>query len=458
MRRSIRTRLLVSMLAVVVPLAAGSGWLLIQVFGNRLLHDLDVTLEEEAETIAELLATPARSEAVTELLEHIAGESEQSLPKYILVTRAGQVIAEVPHGAQTVLASGDPQLRIARYESRATSIAIQIGVSAAAALHAKQKLTSLLALGIPLAVVLCGLGLSLVTGRALRPLEQAARQVDSIAADNLSVRLAIGNPHDEVGHMITVVNRMLDRLQGTVGELQRFTGDAAHELRTPLTVLRTGLDVAQSRQRSAAEYRAALAEALDATNRMCRLADDLLTLARLEAAGTRRATAPVDLSEVVHELGAAWGPEAAEGVGANVAIDVVTEPGMWVHGRAADLYRLFNNLIENARRHGASPDTARAEIVVSTRRVADHIEARVADRGPGIAPEDVQRVFDRFYRGTGARAAHAGAGLGLSIAQEIARAHGGWITAANRDGGGCAFTVIMPAAPMPEGVDGQREA
>jgi two-component system OmpR family sensor kinase len=249
--------------------------------------------------------------------------------------------------------------------------------------------------------------------------------------------------------MVTVLNRMLDRLQSAVGELKRFTANAAHELRTPLTVLRAGLDVAQSRQRSAAEYRAALGEALAATERMCRLAEDLLTLARLEAAEDPGAVGAVDLSELLHELAAAWRSEAAEEPGEcrTVDVHVATEPAVWVTGNAGDLYRLFNNLIDNAARHGASGTPRRTEIQLSARVVADRIEAQVADNGPGLSPEDLQRIFDRFYRGNGVRAVRSGTGLGLSIAQEIARAHDGAIRAANRDGCGCVFTVSLPAAP-----------
>lgn len=448
MRRSIRARLLIWMLALLVPLSMAAGWLLIEMFGTRLLHDIDVALQEEAETIAELLGTSADPEAITGLLNRIAGEADQGPHKYIAVTRAGQVLAEVPRDAQVVIRSHDPTLRIVRYESRDRSITVSIAVSAAAALHAKQRLTSLLAVGIPLMLVLCGAGLWLVTGRALRPLEDASRRLDAIAADNLSLRVPVANPHDEVGRMVLVLNRMLDRLQRAVGELQRFTGDAAHELRTPLTVLRTGLDVAQSRDRSAAEYRAALGEALAATERMCRLTDDLLTLTRLEAAAEPRATAPVDLSEMLQELAAAWRTDVAEHTTVRGAVDVqVTgDPAAWVIGNAGDLYRLFNNLIDNAVHHGAGGTPPCADILLSTHRVADCIEAEVGDSGPGLAPEDLQRVFNRFHRGNGVRAAHAGTGLGLSIAQEIARAHGGEIRAANREAGGCVFKVTLPAA------------
>lgn len=447
MKHSIRARLLIWMFALLVPFSAGAGWLLTQVFGNRLVHDVDVELHEEAETIAELLGTQAGPEAIAELLNHIATATDRDAQKYILVMRAGKVIAEVPHDAGNVLRADDPALRVVRYASPDAPIVVTIAVSAAAALHAKQRLTSLLVLGIPITLALCGLGLSLVTTRALRPLEDASRQLDAIAGENLSARVRVRNTYDEVGRMVAVLNRMLERLQRAVEELRRFTGDAAHELRTPLTVLRTGLDVAQSRQRSAEEYRAALTDALAATDRMCGLADDLLTLARLEGAGELRNAATVDVGEVLRELAAAWRSDAAEdgATQREIVIHATTEPGTCVHGSAGDLYRLFNNLIDNARRHGAGNGSGPVAIAVSARRVADRVEATVSDDGPGMSAEDLHRIFDRFYRGNGVRAAQPGTGLGLSIAQEIARAHGGEIIAANRDGAGCAFTVTLPA-------------
>ena len=117
---------------------------------------------------------------------------------------------------------------------------------------------------------------------------------------------------------------------------------------------------------------------------------------------------------------------------------------MWVSGNAGDLYRLFNNLIDNALRHGTNGTPG--EIALSAQREAEQIHVSVADTGPGIAPQDLARIFDRFCRGQTSRADAVGAGLGLSIAQEIARTHGGQIAAANREGGGCVVTVSLPAA------------
>jgi signal transduction histidine kinase len=440
-RRSIRVRLLVWVLALVVPLSVFAGWLLVEAFGNRLLHDFDVALQEEAETIAELLTARASPEAIANLVAEIAGEGDRGANKYIVVTRQGRVIAQAPRTALEVLRSPDPEQRVVRYDSADHSITVSIAASAAAAMHAKQRLTSLLLVGIPAMLALLAASLWGLIGRALRPLENASRHLDQIAADNLAVRVPIDNPDDEVGRMVTVLNRMLDRLARAVSELQQFTADAAHELRTPVTVLRAGLEVAMGRERSAAEYRAALAEALASTERLARLADDLLTLTRLDAAAAPRAVELVDLSDVLHELADASAERAAQ---QQVTIDVSAPSGLWVAGNAGDLYRLFNNLIDNALRHGTNGTPG--EIALSAQREAEQIHVSVADTGPGIAPQDLSRICDRFYRGQGNRADAAGAGLGLSIAQEIARTHGGQIAAANREGGGCVVTVSLPAA------------
>jgi signal transduction histidine kinase len=440
-RHSIRVRLLVWVLALLVPLSVCAGWLLVEAFGNRLLHDFDVALQEEAETIAELLATRASPDAVANLVAEIAGESDRGANKYIVVIRQGQVIAQAPRTAPEVLRSPDLKLRVVRYDSPDHSITVLIGASAAAAVRAKQRLTSLLLIGIPAMLALLAASLWWLIGRALRPLENASRHLDQIAADNLAIRVPIDNPDDEVGRMVTVLNRMLDRLARAVSELQQFTADAAHELRTPVTVLRAGLEVAMGHERSAAEYRAALAEALASTERLARLADDLLTLARLDAAAAPRAVELVDLSEVLHELADASAERALQH---HVSVNVTASPGLWVSGNAGDLYRLFNNLIDNALRHATNGTPG--EIALSAEREAQQIRVSVADTGPGIAPQDLARIFDRFCRGQTSRADAAGAGLGLSIAQEIARTHGGQIAAANREGSGCVVTVTLPAA------------
>jgi len=439
MQRSIRLRLLVAVLALLVPLSLAAGWLLVQMFGNRLLHDIDVAIEEEAETTAELLTGAQGAQTITDALARISAETDLGGRKFVTLSRNGAVVAESPPGADAAL-QRRPALRVVRYEARerGAPITVSIGVSTTAAEHARRRLTSLLAVGIPLLLISLGAGFWLVLGRTLRPLAEAADRLDTVAADTLSVRVPVANPHDEVGRVVSVVNAMLDRLERGMGELRRFTADAAHELRTPLTVLRTGLEVALGRDRTADEYRAALTEALAGTDRMCRVAEDLLTLARVESDAMRRAGDNVDVSEMLHELSDAWTEAAAQ---RQVVFELAVPADLVVVGAAVDLYRLFNNLIENAVRYCAPG----GNVQLTAQRTSEGIVATVADRGPGIPADELPRVFDRFYQGRG----HAeGSGLGLSIAREIARAHGGQISIANRDGGGCVVSVTLQPADV----------
>jgi signal transduction histidine kinase len=424
-KRSIRIRLLVWILALLVPLTAGAAWLLVELFGNRLLHDIDVALEEEAETVAAVLEKPAPPGEVETLVRHLASERDLGMGKAVAVRRDGRLIAEAPPGASEQLASNDPKLRVLHYEggTKANPVSIAIGVRPAHALAAERRLRLLLTAGVPLTLLAISAGLWIVIGRALAPLEGASRSLEAIGLDNLSARLDVVNPEDEVGRMVTVLNRMLARLQGAVSELQRFTADAAHELRTPLTVLHTGLEVALSRERSAQEYREELRQALAATDRIRHLAEELLTQARLEVLGQPADVGLVDLSEVLHDLTEAWA-QVAERDEIELTVNAVSP--LEVRGNADDLYRLFNNLIDNALRH--SPRGGR--VVLTAQRVANGVEATVEDGGPGVRPED------------GARSA-TGTGLGLSIAQKIARMHGGLITLRNREGGGCVARVTL---------------
>lgn len=440
MRRSIRVRLLVWILAFLVPLTCGAAWLLAEVFGNRLLHDIDVALEEEAETVTAILEKPKPASEIEALVKQIAGETDLGPGKSIAVRRNSELIAEAPPGANLFLVSDDPTLHVIRYEGGTAEdrISVAIGVRPKSALGAKRRLRLLLAAGVPLTLVTILAGLWIVIGQALAPLAKASRSLEAIDLDNLSARIAVTNTDDEVGRMVGVLNLMLARLEGAVSELQRFTADAAHELRTPLTVLHTGLEVALSRDRSEDEYREALHQAVVATDRMRHLAEDLLTQARLEAVGRRIDLGPVNLNEVLEDLAEAW-QQVAKQQAARVRVSARSQ--LNIHGNTDDLYRLFNNLIDNALRH--SPRGG--EVSLTAQRCANGIEVMVEDDGPGISSQDRQRAFDRFHRGQGPRRA-ASTGLGLSIAQQIARIHGGHIALRNRHGGGCIARVFFPPA------------
>ncbi|MGH7789064.1 MAG: sensor histidine kinase, partial [Candidatus Binatia bacterium] len=282
---------------------------------------------------------------------------------------------------------------------------------------------------------LLAVALWVVASRALRPLEQTARAMDNIGVGDLTARIPSPTPDDELGRMVASLNRLLDRLAGGVTEMRRFTADAAHELRTPLAVLRTGLEVTLARERAADEYRTALTEALRDTEHLARLAEDLLTLARLEGLPSRAPNSPIGLAEMLQELADAW-EEAATARG--VGIDVAGDPTLSVDGIAPELYRLFGNLIENALHHTASG----TRIEITMRRDGDWARVCVIDGGLGLATDQLERVFERFYRAPGTKA--PGTGLGLSIARAIARAHQGDVKLWNHSRGGCVAEVSLP--------------
>src|SRR5262245_5370559 len=274
MTSSVRVRLLISVLALLLPASVAAGVLLVKIFGNRMLRDLDVGLEEEATTIAALLDRPREAVTMSDVLDQIAAETDLGLGKSVLVRRGKTVIAQAPSGASDMLASADPNIRQASVEAgpRNDPLTVIVAVPATAAVLATLRLTLLLIVGIPVGLFLTAAGLWWVMGRALRPLETAAQEMESIDGADLRIRVPAVNPSDEVGRMVAGLNRMLDRVAASVAELRHFTADAAHELRTPIAVLRAGLEVALTRERSAADYRLALQDALEETAQLSQLA------------------------------------------------------------------------------------------------------------------------------------------------------------------------------------------
>lgn len=261
-----------------------------------------------------------------------------------------------------------------------------------------------------------------------------------VAAGDLSARVGSRSRDPEIKQLAGDVDDMIERLGALVTSQQRFIAHAAHELRSPLTTLYGELSHALRRPRDADAYREAIEAALEAARRLKLMAEDLLALARQ---GTESAEPyePLDLAEVVHA--------ATE----SVAWDA-RERGVLVHeecvgagrceGRPRDLERLVRNLIENAVRHSRGG----GRVVVTTRARGEHVEVVVADEGPGVADQERERIFEPFYRGATERAgADPGAGLGLAIAREIARAHGGELRLVGgpADGPGATFLLALPA-------------
>ena len=259
-----------------------------------------------------------------------------------------------------------------------------------------------------------------------------------VAAGDLSARVATRTGDAEIAQLGRDINEMIARLDVLVASQHRFIAQAAHEMRSPLTTLYGELSHALRKPRDADTYRRAIEEALEAARRLKLMTDDLLALARL-GADVGEPSEPVDVLERARAAAEAVTWEARE---RGTRIDVRGDPAT-VLGHSRNLERLLRNLIENAVRH--SPKGGRVEVVVEPH--GDAIEAAVSDEGPGIPEAERVRVFEPFYRGVRERADDMpGAGLGLPIARQIARAHGGDVLFDATRTKGSRFVVRLPAA------------
>ena len=296
------------------------------------------------------------------------------------------------------------------------------------------RLLAALLIGGPFLTLLAALGSYLLAARALAPIDQITRTARRISAEDLSRRLNLPATNDEIGRLAATFDDMLARLDAAFRRERQFTADASHELRTPLAAMQAILSVTRAQPRSPADYELALADLADEADRLRSLVESLLQLARSEDAvvATRAA---VDLSTLLHDITDSLRP-LAEAKGLALICDV--PPGLSLVGDGDALIRLFVNLLDNAVKY-----TERGRIVVSGRAEAARLRVTVADTGIGIPAEHLPHIFDRFYRVDRART-EGGAGLGLAIALEIARAHGGTITVDSTPGAGTTFTVDLP--------------
>jgi len=284
---------------------------------------------------------------------------------------------------------------------------------------------------------------TLLARRALRPIDRIVTQARRIGEASLAERLPASPAQDEIGRLIETLNDMLARLERSFDVQRRFTADASHELRSPLSRLRAELEVTLRRSRSSGEYEETLRSCLDEVERLSRLTDELLSLARLDAGEGQEQPVSAAVGPIIEGALRRLAPEAGRR-----GVRVVLTPSPSLVARlvpgAAEL--AVANLLDNAVKF--SP--VGGEVVV--RIVADGGDAviAVADSGPGIEADEVPRLFERFHRGTAARSSEApGVGLGLAISRALIERQGGRIAVASAAGGGATFSIRLPLADAP---------
>jgi heavy metal sensor kinase len=284
----------------------------------------------------------------------------------------------------------------------------------------------------------------LLANRALKPVDAMTRTARSITARDLSQRLILNRSHDEIGRLAQTFNEMIARLEESFNRQRRFTADASHELRTPLTVAKGALSLALRRSRSASYYRRVIEQVEEEIDRVDRLVNRLLFLARTDAGRLNLYGRSIDLSGMLSELAGQLRPLVES---KRLALMTEIEDNLVIVADPDAITQVVTNLLENAAKY-TSEGTITLKACFEPEK-SGGVRISVSDTGPGIAAEHLPHLFERFYRVDRARSREqGGAGLGLSIAYELVSAHGGSITASSQpQGNGAIFVVRLPPTP-----------
>lgn len=296
-------------------------------------------------------------------------------------------------------------------------------------------------LAAPIFLVIAALGGYWLSGRALAPVDEITRAAQEIGAHDLAQRVAVPRTGDELERLATTLNGMLGRLEAAFQRITQFTADASHELRTPLAVIRTSAELSLRKPRSPDEYQASLSQVLQESEKLSRLIEQLLLLARADAGSAALSMQRADLSAAVRDA-CREASLLVETKQLRLVQRMTGEP-FWIQGDRGSLERLFLVLLDNAVKY--TPQGGAIE--VSLHRENSFALVQVRDTGIGIAAGDLPHIFDRFYQADRARSRESGgSGLGLAIGRWIAEAHGGDIRVQSAPARGSTFQVRIPLA------------
>ncbi|HET6387083.1 MAG TPA: ATP-binding protein [Armatimonadota bacterium] len=340
---------------------------------------------------------------------------------------------------------GQEQLRAVFYPVSANGhrYVLEVATPILGVTEALAKVSLILFVVTPILLLIAAAAGSWMINGVLARVDDMARTARRIGAQNLNERLPERGP-DEIGQLGETFNEMLDRLSLAFDRMRQFTADASHELKTPLTSIRGDAEVGLMRQRSAAEYREILERVVEESERMSEIVESLLLLARADDHSVPIRLELVEAGDLVDEVTAGC-QTAAERAG--VRLEHQSPPGLVMRGDAVFLRQMLGNLVENAIKY----TPAGGRVAVRAKGDRDQVILEVEDNGPGIAPEHRTHIFDRFYRVDSSHSSSTGgSGLGLSIARAIALEHGGAIGVEDSPGGGCLFSVTLPAASLEE--------
>jgi len=313
---------------------------------------------------------------------------------------------------------------------------IRVGYSIAPELK-ELRLTAIKLIGVGGIILLFGLaGGGWLVSHAIKPINEISATAAKISAGDLSQRINVAEAESELGQLASVLNSTFARLETAFAQQKQFASDAAHELRTPVSVILTQTQTALNRERDAASYKQTVEACQRAAQRMRKLIESLLALARFDAGQEILKRQPFDFSKTIYDCAELVSPLADE---RGVKISVESE-SIEIIGDSERLAQVVTNLLTNAIQY----NRAEGEVRVKLESQADLAVLTVADTGQGIAAENLPQVFGRFFRADSSRTGAGNSGLGLAITKAIVEAHGGTIEVSSEENSGTTFTVRLP--------------
>ncbi len=450
MRVTLRLRIAAAFAIGMAAVLVATGWLLLVRQRQALIDSLDDSLRARAQLIVPNLEAgkgglsrvrsrlAASDEAFDQLLDprgHIVDQIYAPRPVVgptELARTGGHQLIET-----TVTGQGQSRLLIEPINRGTGRLYLVVGASESDVQEAIDSLLRVLLVIGPLGILATTAAGWFLAGLALRPVERMRRQAEAISGGDLTRRLHVPDTGDELTRLGTTMNAMLDRVESAVEHERRLVDHASHELRTPLGVARAEVELALGRPRSREELEESLRSVGEEIDRVTRLSEDLLVLARTEEGRVPLRRDSVQLQQVI-EQGCAAFLDRAEAQGVDLRVEAAD---CAVDVDADRLGQAVRNLLDNALRHTPAGGSVR----VTAGMRGEDVELAVEDSGRGFPEEMLARAFDPFITAGQADGDRAGTGLGLAIVRAVAQSHGGSAVAENIPGGGARVTIVLPA-------------
>jgi heavy metal sensor kinase len=457
----IRVRLAVLFALATLVLVAAGGFLFVHSLERGLETSLDTSLRTRSDGLTQKVADAQGAidfqdsgrtnliqpkDAIAQVLDpagRVVESSEEAGPRPLVGRPVQQAARSGPRFTSVTRDHERSRVLVTTVHRGDGNWTVIVASSLESADSAVERVRNAFLFGGVIVVLLGAVGAWLLARGALRPVERMRRKAADISEHDAASRLPVPGTRDEISALATTMNELLARLQGALATQRAFVADAGHELRSPLAVLRTELELADRPNRSQSELLDAVRHAAGETDRLARLAEELLFLARSDDG---RTAAQLELEPLmpllIHAVEAYRGRASKQ----RVSLTVSGDDGIAAPLDVDHIRRAVDNLLDNALRFAP----AGSEVRVEARQEASEVVIDVVDEGPGFPEEFLPRAFERFRRADDARTrADGGSGLGLAIVSAVVREHGGAAVAANRHEGGAAVSLRLPADRAP---------